>query len=272
MLSSDSTSDNEIFEIHTGQQEVSDLPRIDLGEYRSQVQRFPRPTRQQILDFASYVSEAKSWYKHLPLLPPGEPFHFFIDPFAGLDRILLQDGRVVHMLRTKSTLEFHYTWMTSAEFRSRFGCLAFACDAGTELLVPVCIRLEDGGEIHGFLNNSSSRASFRLTDVREYQLPHEVLAAGTISLTGIIHPKAASIWLWLQHLEKGGQPESLPWPEQTGGLETGRKIAALCRHRESPTGIDQELANLLAPERKRLLLEVVLALQRIVDLLYGPST
>jgi hypothetical protein len=269
MSNADPSSEYEIIEIRTGQQRVSDLPRLDLGEYRAAVQRFRRPSRQQILDFASYVSEAKSWYKHLPLLPPGEPFHFFISPWAGLDRILLQDGRVVHMLRTEDTPQVHYTWMTSAEFMLRFGCLAFACKAATELLVPVRIPLDDGGEVHGFLDNNPSRASFRMTEDREYQLPAEVLAAGTIRLTGVIHPKAANTWVWLDHLEGEMQSESLAWPEETGGLEAWRKIVDLCHQRGATVEAGKELADLLAPERSRLLQEMALAMHRVVDLVYA---
>lgn len=53
-------------------------PELDLAVYRDLVKDLPPPTDQQISAFAEYVSTAKSWYKHLPLSPPGRCFRFFI--------------------------------------------------------------------------------------------------------------------------------------------------------------------------------------------------
>jgi len=275
-------SSDDIGVILESRQEVSALPILSLREYRRVVEAIPPPTIQQIEDFASFVSEAKSWYKHVPLLPPGEPFWFFIDPWAGLDRILGRHGQVVYVNRTSETPRFHYTWMTTEEYRSRFSRLAFACSAGTELFMPVSVRLKDNREICGVFANNPSRASVHMTEETEYRLPPEVLDAGMTRVTGVIHTLAATPRLWLCLLPDNA--DSVLWPEETGGSETIRKIIALCHAIQeeatqsgSPEGnqkvdaIHEELSTLLAPERRRLQKEMVLAMTRVVTLLYGRS-
>src|SRR5919197_4034317 len=98
-----------------------DLPSLGLAEYRALVEEIPRPFDDQIRSFAAFVSEAKSWYKHLPPFGPGVPFYFFVDPCAGLDRKRLPGGTVTFSERTDTTPRFHYTWMTTESYRARFG-------------------------------------------------------------------------------------------------------------------------------------------------------
>ena len=261
---------------------VAALPQLELHEYRALVSQFPQPTRAQIHEFASYVAEARSWYKHLPLLPPGEPIQFFVDPWAGLDRVLLRDGRVVYIKRTASTPRFHYTWTTTEDYRSRFSHLSFACDAGTELFFPVSFQLEDGREFSGVLANTPSRASVHVSEEQECGLPQEILDTATIRMTGVIHSLAARPWVWLKNLGNVDQP--LSWPEETGGADTVQRIMAQCqvvaaRTRQSgPTGaqdglggVDEELSGLLAPERLRLKELMVEAMERVVAVLYGAT-
>lgn len=275
-------SSNDIGVILEGRQEVTALPVLGLREYRRMVEPLPPPTVQQIEDFAFFVSEAKSWYKHLPLLPPGEPFSFFIDPWAGLDRILGRRGQVVYVNRTSETPRFHYTWMTTEDYRSRFGRLAFACAAGTELFLPVSVRLTDNREISGILANNPSRASVHTTDETEYRLPPEALNAGTARVTGVIHKLTARPWVWLRFLPDNA--DSVGWPEETGGSATIRRIIARCHTiqkeatqsgaaggKQRLDAIDEQLTTLLAPERSRLQREMVLAMNRLVALLYGDS-
>lgn len=271
-----------IEELVAGRQDLSALPVLSLQKYRKAIEGIPCPTSRQIEDFACYVSGAKSWYKHLPLVPPGEIFTFYIDPWAGMDRILARNGRVMYITRTSDTLKFHYTWMTTEEYHSRFGWLAFASVAGTELFLPVSMRLENSSEISGAMANNPSRASIHLTEETEFQLPPEVRDAGTTRITGVVHQMSDRPRVWLRFLKN--YPDSLPWPEETGGSETGRKIAARCRtiqmeatqsgkaeeHRDLDA-IDEELALLLAPERRRLQQEMVLTMNRVVSLVFAKS-
>jgi hypothetical protein len=114
---------------------VSAIRVCSLSDYRGYVRRLPRPSEEQIEDYVQFVSGAHSWYKHLPLLPPGEPFRFFVDPLSGFDRVIQRDGSVIHHERTDTSLQFHYTWMTTKEYRRRFAYLAYTQDAAPEFLI-----------------------------------------------------------------------------------------------------------------------------------------
>jgi hypothetical protein len=51
-------------------------------KYRELIQGRPAPTLDQMHRFAYYLSDAHSWYKHLPATGAGEPFFVFLDPQA----------------------------------------------------------------------------------------------------------------------------------------------------------------------------------------------
>ena len=59
------------------------IPIMDLPAYRALFLNYSKPSLKQIGDFVNFVCHAKSWYKHLPYLPPGEPYHFYLDHYAG---------------------------------------------------------------------------------------------------------------------------------------------------------------------------------------------
>ena len=50
----------------------SQSPVLTLAQYQALVAHLPRPSAQQMHDFAVFIGRAHSWYKHLPLLPPGK--------------------------------------------------------------------------------------------------------------------------------------------------------------------------------------------------------
>ena len=137
---------------------LEDLPTLELEEYRGLVAEIPPPTDAQIRNFAVFVSDAKSWYKHIPVFGLGTPFYFFVDPGAGLDRIWVPGGVVTFRARTESTPQFHYTWMTTEHYRARFGWLAFCCEAGSELFLPVSVELDEPvhATVKGLLDNNPS--------------------------------------------------------------------------------------------------------------------
>src|SRR5690349_8829634 len=100
-----------------------------MAAYAELVRPLPPPTQQQMQAFADFVSNAHSWYKHLLPLPPGVPMQFFLDPAAGLQLSVLPDGSVTAGPRAKPG--FHYSWLPTADYRERFGHLAFSRDMGT---------------------------------------------------------------------------------------------------------------------------------------------
>ena len=63
-----------------------------LERYLEGLDGVPIPTPEQRAGFAEFVSEAHSWYKHLPRFTPGEPFTLFLDRHAGCDLERSADG------------------------------------------------------------------------------------------------------------------------------------------------------------------------------------
>jgi hypothetical protein len=89
-------------------QGTSSQDRQLLERYVSAFDALPKPTPDQLRAFPKYVSSAHSWYKHLPLLPPGVPFNFYLDPGAGMQRTITSDGSV--QIAVRKERGFHYSW------------------------------------------------------------------------------------------------------------------------------------------------------------------
>lgn len=166
---------------------AGDAPQMDIDAYRALISAIAAPTDSQIEAFADYVASAHSWYKHLPLQPPGVDFHFYIDPNAGMDQLVHVSGEVTVRARTSDTRSFHYGWMTTADYRERFGCLAFSCAAGssvfgTDLMGEETV-LVDGNSLHPALQVDRDSAK---------RPPRQILDTGTCSLTALVHPQATA--------------------------------------------------------------------------------
>ena len=162
-----------------------DAPEMDIDAYRLLVSAVAPPTDSQIDAFADYVASAHSWYKHLPLQPPGLSFHFYIDPNAGMDHLVHASGEVTVRARTPNTEWFHYAWITTADYRERFGCQAFSCSAvgsvfGTDQVNGETV-LVDGNSLHPVLQVDRDSAM---------RPPKQILDAGICSLTALVHPRA----------------------------------------------------------------------------------
>jgi hypothetical protein len=231
----------------------------ELTEYRQIVGKLPRPSDAQIDAFISFVSEAHSWYKHLPLLPPGIEFRFFLDPFSGFDRVLKRGGGVLHQERTDDSPRFHYTWMTTNEYRRRFGHLSYDANAGMRFI------LQSGGESREY----GERSMFATESV-VYHIPREIAQAGAVALTGIIHRSAARAWLW-QNISASSRQGF--WPEETGGRTTLEQILGLCRQaalsgNQSAKELDAAIEKLGLPERLRLQEQMRAAIKKMLYLVY----
>ena len=87
--------------------------QMTLEEYRAAVADLPRPTAEQMHEFVRYVASAHSWYKHLPLWPPGRQFTFFLDPGAGMQRVVTADGSMDVIDR--EVQGFHYSWLPTRD-------------------------------------------------------------------------------------------------------------------------------------------------------------
>jgi hypothetical protein len=249
-------------------------PRNELLErYRAALSGVARPTPDQMRAFAQYVSNAHSWYKHLPMLPPGVPFNFYLDPGAGMQRTLTQHGAVEVSVRTNRG--FHYSWLPTAEHRAKFGYLAFAQSRGT----TVALQQASGDT----LVPSDDRASFYdPARAAILPIPDAVLAAGTAFVSGIVHAYAQTT-MWRIEFD-GSRREA--WPEESGGIEQLEKIErrirelasnpalrkepSLAERAEIGVSSDMELHALLRPERERQQRLMIEACRRVVDLVYPP--
>ena len=98
-------------------QNVANAPN-DLRAYIELIAGLPRPTDEQRDNFVNFVAGAHSWYKHLSILPPGTDFCFFLNPNSGRTRIHTPSGETGFVDRTEDDeIKFHYTWMTTANYR-----------------------------------------------------------------------------------------------------------------------------------------------------------
>lgn len=240
-------------------------PSMAREEYELLVADLPMPRKRQMREFAAYVSSALAWHEQLPLLPAGEPFRFYLNPFAGMDRVLLGDGRAAFIPRGEDAERFQDSWLPTEEYRRRFGFLAFACPAAERWIKPVRLEVED--EFYdGVLDNNVNYAVLWVPK-KPFNLPDAIVRAGTCMVTGIVHPRAACPSAWERTLETVKSNHA--WPAETGGPATLARI----RERVAATGpvqnVDPELQALLAPERQRLLDEMTAAMARMVEQIHG---
>ena len=233
---------------------------LTLAAYLNLLSAVPLPSTQQKIDFAEFVSTAHSWYKHLPLNLPGQPFYFFIDKYAGCDRLLRKDGTAAVVERTEPG--FHYSDLPTKEYRSRFGYLAFSCSSGTSVFAagwPLVYSRDKVAAVPG-------------DDGKIYGIPNEILELGETHLTAIIHPGGSCYPVC--NLLKG-------WPEESGGRIALEKIAARCREMQDPKNpkwkldtrsvgyTDPVLDNLVAPERQRQKEAIVRSVDRVCEVIRG---
>jgi hypothetical protein len=252
---------------------------MTLTEYRALVGSLPPPTLGQMEAFSHHVATAHSWYKHLPQLPPGVPFRFFLDPSAGMDLVQHPDGTLVAIPR--ETQGFHYSWIPTAPYRRDFGFLAFGQSAGPRVMA----RTETGAQT---VASDVDCLVFDARARRRRQIPVEVFEAGTAFVSGLVFPSGPN-WGFLQRAIEANPGH--PWPAESGGAAALATIRARCNvlcsdrsrvewqdfnneaHRKyllSTAGlIDIPLFEATEPERHRQRQGMVTAMQRMVALVYG---
>ena len=250
---------------------AAELPPLTLGQYVDLLSGVPLPTQQQKQNFVEYVSHAHSWYKHLPLYPPGAPFYFFIDKYAGCDRLVSRDGTAI--LRERTEGGFHSNYPT-AKYLDFFGHLAYSCGFGTKVIPlskgPMVIPRDDLSAVPG-------------DDARMYRLPSEIIEAGVTRLTAVIHTHSAFNPLWLKYVPK--DPQEIEWPEESGGRLALEKILSrsekvlldprameLLRINLLPATrglrtVDAILYELHSPERTRQYGEMMRAIDKVCEVI-----
>lgn len=241
-----------------------------LDTYRSLLAALPRPTLAQMEAFAAFVSEAHSWYKHLPPWPPGSPFQLFVDPGAGMQVLCDRSGGFELVVR--ETKGFHYSQLPTSEYRERFGFLAYSRSVGSRIYLSRSDGvLEAPGDDEAVVFDEEAGCLL--------PVPKEVLRAGRVELTAAVH-RACLPGRWVCDAPR----RELSWPAESGGVETLRAIIDRCRvlnedwsqrvpppkDFEGPSLTDYTLYLLMQPERERQLAEMVAAMQRVLAIAYGP--
>ncbi len=240
-------------------------PSLAMEAYRKTAGALPIPSEKQIDGFVDFVSSAHSWYKHLPLVPPGVPFHFFLNPYVACDMRLLPSGEIEYRKRRKNG--FHYSEWPTGKYLKECGYLDYRCFEHTAPIVK---------PIEGALTEENIRAQLQgeaEKEKRSFQVPEEIFRAGTVNLTGIIHERASysNIWIWLAR-----QPEfaKSDWPSETGGKATFISILEAA-HRsdqirdEHAASAYREMESLINPERQRLKGLMRDTVAKVLELVYG---
>jgi hypothetical protein len=239
---------------------------LEMPDYMEVVRELPRPSEQQIDNFIDYVAAAHSWYKHLPLLPPGSDFYFFFDLNSGCD-LVIESGNAHYRERKKHG--FHY----SAE-----GVVATTPSKAQ-------VRWPQGGDVDELLDTieQAEAAGPRILtqDQHWVALPQEILVAGQVQLTAVIHPVFSGVWVWKWASTRliGKDKSALRWPEETGGPDALLKILDIVK--SNPQGVFKEISgspilefhpeihSLVDAERRRQKKLVREAIQRVIHLLHS---
>ncbi|MDP1678673.1 MAG: hypothetical protein Q8L02_00860 [Candidatus Nitrotoga sp.] len=264
------TNVTEILDTHPDP-DVDNVPVLSLQDYQCLIREaeVQAPTDEQIANFVDFVCGAKSWYKHLPLVLPGESMYFFIDACAGLDRILLADGRVTFLQRSES-LRFHYTWMPTSEYRERFGRLSFACAAASELFMELQMGDDTTNElIPGVLDPNWIFPVIWTSQENRFRLPQEILDAGCVEVTGVLHALTDRPEPWKFYAKEFEAGRN--WPDESGGLAAFSAILARCEalnFSSTQHEADPEISAIVGRERARLKRDMVSAIIRVRSIVY----
>jgi hypothetical protein len=92
-----------------------------MDTYQELISQIVLPTHEQTMRFVDYVINAHSWYKHLPLFPPGATFLFYFDPNAGR-KLESYEGKWLMSDIEDEKECWHYNMMLTSEYREKFGC------------------------------------------------------------------------------------------------------------------------------------------------------
>jgi len=259
----------------------SAVAELSLAQYKELLAGVPPPSPAQRERFALHVSHAHSWYKHLPGLPV-VPFYFYLDPNAGSELIAQEDGRVLVLPRTEQG--FHHTWIPTAPYREKFGPLGFASGSGTMAMA---------GSAQGTILPPDAAARVISQDGKPCSLPVEILSAGEVKLSALMHEGSLARLFWLDGVIRLIQGSfRVNWPEESGGRDALNAIIARYRGlhdgsirredfseeelealrmpgRSLPRPMDAVLYRLCAPEHQRQRREIVKAIDRVCDLVFA---
>src|SRR5206468_11185617 len=122
-----------------------------------------------IQGFVDYVATARSWYKHISLLPPGVPFSFFLNPFVARE-----EG---YPYRERTESGFHYSQWLTAKYLEQCGYLDY--------IAPTAAP--------AFWVTPQAEPIVPSQKAQHVVVPRAVLDAGTVYVTGVIHSLSAQV-------------------------------------------------------------------------------
>lgn len=263
----------EFMNMMTEAQTPQQSSRLSLAQYVDLISEVPLPTPEQRDNFVEFVAHAHSWYKHLPVGPPGAPFYFFIDKYASYERVIDADRK--RTFRTRSEQGFHYSDIPTKEHLSRFGHLSYSTGSGTTVMpveLPMVLPRDPEAAVPG-------------DDGKMHGLPSEIESGGLTHLTAVVHSRSATIAIRIGERYWQG----LTWPEESGGQATLQKLIDRTRlvkaspydQREKMGDLNPELLHtslnayqadpvlyeLLSPERTRQYEEMRNAIDRVCEVI-----
>lgn len=219
--------------------------------YLRAVHALPRPTPEQITGFVSYLSDAHSWYKHLPLMPPGAPFYVFVHPKVREGKA--QDG-------------MHYADWSTERYRKQCGYLDYRCGKPADPAQGLVLHRPGPPDFALQGNNAVARPVY-------YEVPEEVLRAGRVNLTGLIHQWAyqPTVLGWLMNQYSDFQ--SLPSEECAPIADIMWTLYVMSGQDDSARQPDYdrltaELKKLFAKERVRQQGLIETAVRRMLSVVY----
>ena len=276
-----------------------------MTDYRDVARQLPRPTEVQFRDFAEYIAEEHSWYKHLPVDAPGAPFVFYLDPNAGRDLLIGAGGAASYRDRSASTKRLHHATLLTDVYRERFGYLEYFTPAGSWILAGeangavVCTRSPRPAIYVGSALAISPTLALRrlirrligkekLSEIpdevrngesvlKSYRPPtFHVSDRGWLDLPEAML-QAGLVWLTAvihplstdvslwNHRLCTEGASELQWPEETGGRSTVENLRTIART-PSPDASEQ-IDALLDSERKRQKLLMAEAMRKMLGVL-----
>jgi hypothetical protein len=146
--------------------------------YFAVTRALPRPSIEQTVRFAWFVSDAHSWYKHLPA-DHKVPFNFYLDPDAGRNYVVTSTGEHLMVDVTDESVQFHYTWQTTATYRRRFGHWNYNAPYGNGFMFAA-----DGGIV-----DTAGIGPSVLDQIGNLlSVPASALMVGTANVNAYVHP------------------------------------------------------------------------------------
>jgi hypothetical protein len=179
------------------------------------------------------------------------PFLFFLDPNAGRAETWDSSGQVAFADREEGLDRFHYGWMTTDEYRERFGYLQYTARAGAHVGVGSPEGLVVTGSPGALIYGESGDPLF---------LPAEIMDAGSVGLTAIVHDDGAGWWFGGPITER--LRERLTWPAESGGEET---LSRILEASASPSANGRKLRVIVRPELERQRSLMLAAIDGVLD-------